>query len=62
MQVLKGQKADYVIFEPRRHWLNLILSVEDKQMVNKHLQGWVAKIETENLEVHYEGSKQQGFE
>ena len=57
MQELKGQKADYVIFEPRRHWLNLILSVEDKLMVNKHVQGRATKNETDNLNF-----KQQGFE
>ena len=57
MQELKGQKADYVIFEPRRHWLNLILSEEDKLMVNKHVQGRVTKNETDNLNF-----KQQGFE
>ena len=57
MQELKGQKADYVIFEPRRHWLNLILSVEDKLMVNKQVQGRVTKNENDNLNF-----KQQGFE
>ena len=57
MQELKRQKADYVIFEPRIHWLNLILSEEDKLMVNKHVQGRVTKNETDNLNF-----KQQGFE
>ena len=31
-------------------------------MAEEHVQGWVTKNDTDNLEVHYQDSKQQGFE